>query len=73
MSPRPRRSFDPEYKLQIIQMIRDDGLSVTRVCREQGLVDSADYIVGFYNSERLHSTLGHCSPNDFERQTLKAA
>ena len=41
MSPRPRRSFDPEFKLQIIRMIRDDGLSVTRVCREQGLVDSA--------------------------------
>ena len=36
-----RRSFDAEYKLQIIRMIREDGLSVTRVCREQGLVDSA--------------------------------
>ena len=41
MSPRPRRSFDPEFKLQIVRMIRNDGLSVTRVCREQGLVDSA--------------------------------
>ena len=36
-----RRSFDAEFKLQIIRMIREDGLSVTRVCREQGLVDSA--------------------------------
>ena len=36
-----RRSFDAEFKLQIIKMIREDGLSVTRVCREQGLVDSA--------------------------------
>ncbi|RTL02522.1 MAG: IS3 family transposase, partial [Lysobacterales bacterium] len=36
-----RRSFDAEFKLQIIRMIREDGLSVTQVCREQGLVDSA--------------------------------
>ena len=36
-----RRSFDAEFKLQIIKMVREDGLSVTRVCREQGLVDSA--------------------------------
>ena len=40
---------------------------------EEARADIADYIVGFYNSERLHSTLGYCSPNDFERQTLKAA
>ncbi len=40
---------------------------------EEARADIADYIVGFYNSKRLHSTLGYCSPNDFERQTLKAA
>ncbi|MCH9828575.1 MAG: hypothetical protein K0U79_12590 [Gammaproteobacteria bacterium] len=26
-----------------------------------------DYIVGFYNTVRLHSTLGYRSPTDFER------
>ena len=41
MSTSPGRSFDAEVKLQIIRMIRDDGLSVARVCREQGLADSA--------------------------------
>ena len=28
--------------------------------------DIADYIVGFYNSIRLHSKLGNLSPNAFE-------
>ena len=31
--------------------------------------DMADYIVGFYNSIRLHSKLGNLSPNAFERES----
>ena len=31
--------------------------------------DILDYIVMFYNSTRLHSTLDYRSPNDFEQQT----
>jgi transposase InsO family protein len=31
--------------------------------------DIADYIVGFYNSTRLHSKLGNLSPNAFERES----
>jgi putative transposase len=31
--------------------------------------DIADYIVGFYNSVRLHSTLGNLPPNAFEHQS----
>ena len=31
--------------------------------------DVADYIVGFYNSIRLHSKLGNMSPNAFERES----
>ncbi len=30
--------------------------------------DVADYIVGFYNNVRLHSTLGDLSPNAYERE-----
>ena len=34
--------------------------------------DIADYIVGFYNSVRLHTKLGNLSPNAFEcDSTLK--
>lgn len=31
--------------------------------------DITDYIVGFYNSERLHSTLGYLPPTEYERET----
>jgi len=32
--------------------------------------DITDYIVGFYNCTRLHSTLGYLSPTDFEQKNL---
>ena len=35
----------------------------------EAMTDVADYIVGFYNSTRLHSTLGNLSPNAFERKS----
>ncbi len=30
--------------------------------------DVADYIVGFYNNVRLHSTLGYLPPTTYERK-----
>jgi len=36
--------------------------------REQARLDVIKYICLFYNSKRLHSTLGYLSPNDFERK-----
>ncbi len=41
MTPRIRRTFDTAFKLQVVQMIRDQGLSVGQVCRDLDLVDSA--------------------------------
>ena len=35
----------------------------------EAMTDVADYIVGFYNCERLHSKLGNLSPNAFERES----
>ena len=35
----------------------------------EAMTDVADYIVGFYNSTRLHSTLGNLSPNAFEHKS----
>ena len=32
--------------------------------------DIVDYIVGFYNSVRLHSMLGYCAPNQYEQRHL---
>lgn len=41
MTPRIRRTFDSPFKLQVVQMIRDQGLGVGQVCRDLDLVDSA--------------------------------
>jgi putative transposase len=35
----------------------------------EAMSDVADYIVGFYNSVRLHSTLGNLPPNAFEQKS----
>ena len=35
----------------------------------EAMSDIADYIVGFYNSVRLHSKLGNLPPNAFEQQS----
>ena len=35
----------------------------------EAMSDIADYIVGFYNSVRLHSTLGNLPPNTFEQKS----
>jgi putative transposase len=34
----------------------------------EAMTDVADYIVGFYNSKRLHSKLGNLPPNAYEQQ-----
>lgn len=35
---------------------------------QEAINDVTDYIVGFYNSQRLHSTLGYRPPNVYERE-----
>ncbi|MDP6747547.1 MAG: integrase core domain-containing protein [Candidatus Poribacteria bacterium] len=39
--------------------------------REEARADVIGYIEMFYNSHRLHSTLGDVSPNDFENEIRK--
>ena len=41
------------------------------ITREEARIDVIDYIEMFYNSYRLHSTLGYRSPNDFEFGIIK--
>ena len=38
---RKRRSFDVSFKLQVVQMIKDQGLSVAQVCRDMNLGEPA--------------------------------
>ena len=35
----------------------------------EAITDITDYIVGFYNSVRLHSTLGYRAPTHYETAT----
>ena len=41
MTKNQRRTFDAEFKLQVVQMIRDQGLSVGAVCRDMKLGETA--------------------------------
>lgn len=36
-----RRTFDASYKLQVVRMIVDQGLSVVQVCQDQKLGETA--------------------------------
>lgn len=38
---RPRRSIEPAFKLQVVKMIREQGLSVSQVCKDLELTDNA--------------------------------
>lgn len=40
--------------------------------RKQAKAEAFDFIERFYNPTRRHSTLGHLSPVDFERQANAA-
>jgi len=38
---RKRRAFDTSFKLQVVEMVRKQGLSISQVCRDLDLVESA--------------------------------
>jgi len=38
---RERRNFDKGFKLEVVRMVKDQGLSITHVCQSMDLVDSA--------------------------------
>jgi transposase len=40
MAPK-RRRFDDSFKLQVVQMVNEQGLTVSQVCQDLNLVESA--------------------------------
>ena len=40
-NPKPRRIFDTDFKLQVVQMVKTQGLSVTQVCNDMKLGQTA--------------------------------
>jgi transposase len=41
MAPRPRRSFTPEFKVETVQLIRTSGKSISQICRDLDLTETA--------------------------------
>jgi transposase len=37
---RERREFDTNFKLEVVRMVKDQGLSITDVCRSMDLVET---------------------------------
>jgi len=38
---RQRRKFDASFKLEVVKMVRDQGLSVAEVCHSMGIGETA--------------------------------
>lgn len=48
--------------------MKQEGCGILFKSRQEARVCIFDYIAGFYNPRRLHSTLGYLSPDRFERR-----
>ena len=40
-NPKSRRVFDTDFKLQVVQMVKAQGLSISQVCKDMKLGQSA--------------------------------
>lgn len=71
MNPSNRRTFDAAFKLQVVQMIRDQGISVAQVCRDMNLVDIAvRRWLGQYTAEQAGGA-GVGKPLTAEQQRIR--
>jgi transposase len=41
MMTQKRRKFDASFKLKVVQLIKDQGLSVSQVCQDMNLGETA--------------------------------
>lgn len=66
-----RRTFDTNFKLQVVQMIKDQGLSVAQVCGDMSLGETA---VRRWLRQYEAEQLGHCGigkPLTAEQQRIR--
>ena len=66
-----RRTFDASFKLKVVQMVKDQGLSVGQVCRDMKLGETAvRRWVAQFDAEQLgHSGIG--KPLTAEQQRVR--
>ncbi|WP_199731329.1 IS3 family transposase [Paraburkholderia sp. RAU2J] len=68
---RRRRQFDTSFKLEVVRMVRDQGLSVSEVCRSMDLVETAvRRWVAQYDAERAGGP-GEGKPLTAEQQRIR--
>ena len=66
-----RRTFDASFKLKVVQMIREQGLSVGQVCRDMKLGDTAvRRWVAQFDAEQLGQS-GIGKPLTLEQQRIR--
>lgn len=66
-----RRMFDTSFKLQIVQMIRSQGLSIAQVCKDMDLGETAvRRWVAQFDAEQL-GQLGMGKPLSTEQQRIR--
>jgi len=66
-----RRTFDASFKLKVVQMIREQGLSVGQVCRDMKLGDTAvRRWVAQFDAEQLGQS-GIGKPLTVEQQRIR--
>lgn len=65
------RKYDTSFKLEVVKMIKDQAMSVSQVCRDMGLGDTAvRRWVEQYEAEQLGST-GIGKPLTTEQQRIR--
>jgi transposase len=68
---RERRNFDTNFKLEVVRMVRDQGLSVSDVCRTMDLGETGvRRWIKQYETE-LHGQSGIGKPLTAEQQRIR--
>lgn len=71
MTRRTRRKFDTSFKLEVVRMIRDQGMPIGEVCRSMDLVETAvRRWVAQYDAERAGGA-GAGKPLTAEQQRIR--
>ncbi|MBD8710324.1 transposase, partial [Pseudomonas sp. CFBP 13711] len=68
---RKRKRFDDSYKLEVVKMVRDQGLTVPQVCQDQNLGETAvRRWIRQYDAEQLGQA-GIGNPLTAEQQRIR--